>query len=274
MPAVTPAVEAERISVSYGPLVALAPSDLTVPAGSVTALIGPNGSGKTTLLSVVAGLQEPDAGSVLVLGQPPAEARSRTAYVLQTSKVNESLPVTVREVVTMARYAARGSFRWLTDDDRRKVRTAMERLAVDDLAGRHLVELSGGQRQRVFVAQGLAQDRDLLLLDEPLTGLDLVSARAIESVIAEERAAGRTVVYSTHDLANAATADHAVLLASRVVAAGPPASVLTSEHLAEAYGARLLELAPLFMDDAAHRPVPGRHVHARSVFPKTSGGGD
>src|SRR5688500_17204895 len=122
------------------------------------------------------------------------------------------------------------------------------------LRGRQIHELSGGQRQRVLVAQGLAQGADVLLLDEPVTGLDLASSHRIAEVMAAERAAGRTVVVATHDLAEASTADHVVLLAGRVVAAGPPAEALTRTTLAEAYGDRLLRLDgdTLLLDEGAH----------------------
>ena len=112
----------------------------------------------------------------------------------------------------------------------------MELLAITDLAKRHLSELSGGQRQRVFVAQGVAQDHDLLLLDEPLTGLDLVSARTIDQIIHSEPARGCSVVLTTHDLEEARAADHVLLMSGRVVASGPPSQVLTRDKLAEAYG--------------------------------------
>jgi ABC-type Mn2+/Zn2+ transport system ATPase subunit len=119
---------------------------------------------------------------------------------------------------------------------------------------RPLHQLSGGQRQRAFVAQGLAQGADLLLLDEPVTGLDLVSRQHILDAVAAERAAGRAVVVSTHDLGDASQADHLLLLAGRVVASGPPDEVLTDDHLAEAYGGHLLRLGnrTLILDDHAH----------------------
>jgi manganese transport system ATP-binding protein len=134
---------------------------------------------------------------------------------------------------------------------------------ITHLGGRHLRDLSGGQRQRTFVAQGLAQDHDMLLLDEPLTGLDLTSARAIDQVIHDERADGCTIIMTTHDLAEAHVADHVVLLAGRVIAAGPPAAVLTVKNLTAAYGPNLLhfEGERLFVDDPAHQPVAGLHAH-------------
>ena len=147
--------------------------------------------------------------------------------MLQTTDVDRTLPVTVRETVTMARYALRGRFGRLRAADRAAVDAALERMDVADLAGRQLHELSGGQRQRVLVAQGLAQQADLLLLDEPVTGLDVVSRELILEAVAAERAAGRTVVVSTHDLDDARRADVVMLLANRVVAFGPPDEVLT-----------------------------------------------
>ena len=180
------------------------------------------------------------AGDLLVCGAPPG--RHEVAHVLQTQHVNHALPVTVAEVVRMGRYRRRGPFRRLTADDRRAVDAAMARLDVTALADRHLDELSGGQRQRVYLAQGLAQEAELLLLDEPVTGLDITNLDRIADVLREETAAGRTVVITTHELHTAQAADHVVLLAGRVVASGPPDEVLTPEHLAEAYGGHLHEL--------------------------------
>jgi ABC-type Mn2+/Zn2+ transport system ATPase subunit len=189
-----------------------------------------------------------------VLGQPPQQARRRVAYVLQATKVAEHLPITVREAVTMGRYSARGATRRLQAADRALVDAAIERLELAALRGRQLGELSGGERQRVFVAQGLAQDAELLLLDEPVSGLDLPSQQRITEVIGAEREAGRTVVLSTHDLGEAAAADHLVLLSGGVVATGTPQEVLTTERLRTAYGGRLLQVAEgvLILDDGAH----------------------
>jgi manganese transport system ATP-binding protein len=253
------AVHAEDVVIAHDGRVAIRSSSFDIPAGRITTLIGPNGSGKSTLLDAIAGLIEPTSGTLEV---SPADER-RIAYVLQTKKVNDALPVTVREVVTMGRYASLGAYGWIRADDRRMVDESMERMAILDLTERHLNELSGGQRQRVFVAQGLAQDHDMLLLDEPMTGLDLPSARAIDEVIHDENAHGCTVVMSTHDLAEARAADHVVLLSGRVIASGPPEEVLTEEHLAEAYGWTSVhgDGDGLVIDDPAHQPAEERHIH-------------
>ena len=257
----TPGVEARDLVLGYGSTVALDRSSFVIPSGQVVAVIGPNGSGKSTLLNAIAGLIQPMSGTIDV---PARNTRAqRIAYVLQTTKVNDALPISVREVVTMGRYANTGSYRRLGSSDRQAVAEAMERTGISDLAGKHLDVLSGGQRQRVFVAQGLVQEHDLLLLDEPLTGIDLPTAQAIDAVIHQERTRGCTVIMTTHDLSEARVADHVVLLSGRVVAAGLPDDVLTSENLIAAYGPSLLHVdeGKVFIDDPAHRPVPGRHTH-------------
>ncbi len=251
------------VVLAYDGRVAVESSDFVVPAEALTAVIGPNGSGKSTLLNALAGLLEPREGEIQVLGRRPAEVHDRVAYVLQSTKLNEVMPVTVREVVAMGRYARHGMFGRLGRTDRAACSAAMERLAIGDLAGRHLTELSGGQRQRVFIAQGLAQDAEVLLLDEPLTALDLVSARAIETAIADEIAAGTTVVLTTHDVAEANAADHVLLMAGRVHTEGPPAVALAPDRLSDAYGIGIVHLedGSIVLDDAAHRPALERHVH-------------
>ncbi len=257
------AVEASGLELRQGERVALAASDFEIPNRLVTAVIGPNGSGKSTLLAGISGLLEPSAGSIRVLGLAPHEAVGRIAHVLQTTRVNETAPLTVREVVTMGRYPHTGLTGRMSEEDRSLVERALERMDISDLANRHLRELSGGQRQRVFVAQGLAQDHDLLLLDEPLTALDMVSAETIDAVIHEEQAEGRTVVLTTHDLAEAEAADHVLLLSGRVVASGKPSEALTRANLQTAYGPSLIHAgeAPPFLDDPAHRAAAPPHAH-------------
>lgn len=255
-----PAVTATDVEFRYGSHVAIAKSSFTIPSGAVTSLIGPNGSGKSTILNGIAQLATPTAGTLTV---HEARSSARIALVLQTTKVNDALPITVREVVSMGRYPSIGEFTRLRSHDRSIVDEAMDRMSIRDISSRHLSELSGGQRQRVFVAQGLAQDRDLLLLDEPLTALDLPSAQAIDAVIHDEQSRGGTVIMSTHDLAEARVSDHVILLARRVIASGTPEQVLTATNLKAAYGAALLHVEgeKIFLDDPAHVPTDQRHVH-------------
>jgi manganese transport system ATP-binding protein len=258
-------VRAEGLVLGYGGHVAVQASTFTIPARAVTAVIGPNGSGKSTLLHAVAGLVDPTAGTLQVLGSSPHSARPRIAYVLQSLSVPVGTPITVREAVGMARYPGLGLLGRRSAEDRRRVDDAMARLEVSGLQARHLTELSGGQRQRVYVAQGIAQDHELLLMDEPLTGLDLVSARTIDRIIHAERDGGCSVVLTTHDLEEAFAADHVLLMSGRVVASGPPQQVLTRDNLESAYGLGALhehdhasiERARFIDDPAEAHPLDG-----------------
>ncbi len=251
--ATAPAVEAVGLTLAHGSQVAVRDATFTVPVGGSTALIGPNGSGKSTLLHAIAGLHAPRGGTLRVLGGRATD-RDEIAYVPQHLHANQHLPISAREVVTMGCYAQRGAWGRLTDADREAVAESMARLDVTHLARRQLGSLSGGERQRVLVAQALAQGAPLLLLDEPLTGLDLPSQEHIVAVVDEERAAGHTVVASTHSLADAASADHLLLLAGRVVASGTPDEVLTEANLSTAYGPMVIRFGErgLLLDDSTH----------------------
>jgi ABC-type Mn2+/Zn2+ transport system ATPase subunit len=256
----TDSISLRAVAAQRGHTTVLSIEALDIPRG-VTAVIGPNGSGKSTLLHVIAGLLDPGAGTVAVTGRSPQQARRDIAYVLQTQHASEHLLVTADEVVGLARAATLGAFRPMRRADREAVRRATDRLEVTRLGRRHLADMSGGQRQRVFVAQGLAQGADILLLDEPVAGLDIVSADQIRRVIAEERAAGRFVVVATHDLEQARHADFVVLLNGRVIAAGAPEVALRPECLREAYGSRVLELdGTIVVDDGIHHE-DHEHLH-------------
>jgi iron complex transport system ATP-binding protein len=221
-----------------------------IPAGTITAIIGPNGSGKSTLLHTLAGLLPPISGDLVVLDQNPKEAVSDISYVLQSTQVPKGTPITVREVVAMGRYPASGWFRRLNSRDNERIALAMKELDVTDIRSRHLGELSGGQRQRVYVAQGIAQDHRLLIMDEPLTGLDLVSARTIDRIIHAETDRDCTVILTTHDLDEARAADFVLLLGQGSVVSGTPEIVLTQQNLQIAYGL------------GAHHPA---HEHATEL---------
>ena len=263
------AAVADDVVISRGERIALDTSSFRIPRGKITAIIGPNGSGKSTILHAIAGLLPVDSGSLSVLGEEPAASQKDVSYVLQYAAVPAGTPLTVGEAVLMGRYSSLGAFRRPSKDDRAKVAAAMAHLDITDLAQRHLGELSGGQRQRVYVAQGIAQDHSILLLDEPLTGLDITSAKTIDAIIHEEPTRGCSVVLTTHDLEEAQAADYVILTAGRVVACGPPAEVLTSAHLTQAYGLGALhdrnETAALLPTEHhhGHDPShnPGEHDH-------------
>ncbi len=243
----------DRVSVTFGGALALDQVSVDIPAGSSAALIGPNGSGKSTFLNVVSGLVRPSSGSIAV-------DRSRVAYVLQRHDHRRWMPITVREILQMGRTPDIGLFRRLRRADHEAVDRAAARMEITDLLARQFSELSGGQRQRVLVAQALTRDPTVLLLDEPITGLDLASQERILSLITEETAEGRTVVISTHHLDEARHCDMVILLAQHLVAAGPPDLVLTPKLLRIAYAGRVLgdhqdhghEHDLLMLDDHGH----------------------
>lgn len=254
------AVVGRHVVISRGDRVALKDSDFTIPQGAITAIIGPNGSGKSTLLHAIAGLLPISSGALSVLGATPELSQSQIAYVLQYTTVPAGTPLTVREAVAMGRYPSLGFLHRASAEDKQRVQMAMERLDITHLADRHLTELSGGQRQRVYVAQGITQDHSMLLLDEPLTGLDLNSAKTIDAIIHDEPARGCSVVLTTHDLEEARAANHVILTSGYVVASGPPDQVLTTDNLATAYGLGSLHE----MDDAAPLFPTEHHGHGVS----------
>lgn len=249
----------------YGPTAALREVSVSLPRGSATALLGPNGAGKSTLLNGIAGLIAPHSGKVTVHHRPGT--RRRAAYVLQNVKANEALPVTVREVVQMGRYSGCITWRRAGDRDREAATEAMERTGVAHLARRPFSRLSGGERQRVLLAQGLAAGLDLLLLDEPGAGLDMQSLAAIREVMRQETERGVTVVFATHHLDEARAADNVILLAGRVVAAGPPRRTLTVENMTAAYQRELVEVAPghHLLDDSHHQQADPSRSRERSI---------
>lgn len=251
-------MQARDLVLTYGTHVALRASTFEVPQAGVTAVIGPNGSGKSTLLSALAGLVPVAQGSLQVLGSPPEQARRRISYVFQSTPVSPGTPITVREAVGMGRYPCTGLFRRFSRADRAAVASAMETMRITDLADRHLHELSGGQRQRVMVAQGIAQDHEVLLLDEPLTGLDVNSARTIDELIHGQRSDGCAVILTTHDLDEARAADWVILVSGEVVSSGPPQTVCTRHHLEVAFGLGSLHEWEGFLDDPHEH---GDHDH-------------
>lgn len=241
------------ITVRFGDRVALDSVSFELPTGSSTALVGANGSGKTTLLNVLAGLVTPSSGTL----EP---RRPRVAYVLQHARDPLWVPVTVEEVLRMSRYRRRPFAARLKADDRAAIQQAADRLDISHLGRVPFGELSGGQRQRVLVAQALAQEADVVLMDEPITGLDMPSQERILAVIDDETAAGRTVVITTHHLEEAHHCQQVLVLANRLVAAGTPEEALRPDVLREAYDDHMFgahadhdhPVGVLWLDDHGH----------------------
>ena len=238
-------VEVENLTVRFDSFTALDRVSHTFEPGTATAVIGVNGSGKTTMLESIAGLQRPTSGSVS--GVP-----DRLAYVCQHLPATW-MPLTAGEVVAMGRYRERGLIGRFRAADRQAMLDAGERLGVNHLSNRSFGDLSGGQQQRVRIAQMLASEPDLILLDEPVTGLDIPSQDRILGVIEEYSRRGAAVIVTTHHLDEARHCDSVMLLANRLVAYGTPDEMLTAERLQEAFGEHLL-------GDHAH------HEHDQSMI--------
>ncbi|MFQ5859365.1 MAG: metal ABC transporter ATP-binding protein [Anaerolineae bacterium] len=234
-----PTVEVDRVSVNYNGKGALEDVSFRLEPGQRVAVVGPNGAGKSTLFKVIAGMLQPSAGKVRVYGHGP-HGHICIAYVPQRSQIDWTFPVTVADVVMMGRVGKIGLFRWPTRSDWDVVHSSLEQVGVEHLANQQIGELSGGQQQRVFIARALAQEAELLLLDEPLTGLDMPSQEAIFQILDGLEQRGVTAMVATHDLNLASEHfDLMMLLNRQMMAFGHPDQVLTSEALLRAYGGHM-----------------------------------
>jgi len=229
-------IDVHALTVRFNGVIALDNVTFALPAGMSAAVIGPNGAGKTTLFNVIAGTLAPSSGSVRIYGEQP-RGHVCIAHVPQRSRVDWDFPASVADVVMMGRVRKIGLFRWPSRADWQYVHKAMDRVGVCDLHDRKIGELSGGQQQRVFLAQALAQEAEIVMMDEPLTGLDLPSQEAIFNILDDLKSTGTTVMVSTHDISMAAARfDHVLLLNHRLVASGPPEEALQTEMLIKAFG--------------------------------------
>lgn len=236
-------VDARGLTVGHHRRAVLSDVDLSVAAGGSVALVGANGSGKSTMLRTLVGLLPRLGGELRVLGGEPGTRPKQLAYLSQFHASGFVLPLRSVDVVRMARFDRRGRFRRASAADERIVTGSMVRMGVDDLARQPLRSLSGGQQQRVYLAQVLAREADLIVLDEPTAGLDAPGREAFLDAMDAERARGAVVITCTHDIGEATRCDRVVLLAGRIVASGPPADVLTPEHLLETFGISLSRVA-------------------------------
>jgi len=241
------AVTVEQLAAGYGSVPVLAHVSLAAHPGQSVCVLGPNGGGKTTLFRVLLGELEPTSGRVELSGRP--------AYMAQTERTRLDFPVTALDVTLMGTLAA-GRW-WLPPRraERHASAAALERVGLADAAGTRFGELSGGQRQRALLARALVQDAQVLLLDEPLSGVDPASATLIASVFDELRAEGRTLLVASHDVESARSFDLVICLNRRQVAFGAPTETLTRATLQATYGHELIVLE----DSAATRAVTIQH---------------
>ncbi|MFO8115161.1 MAG: metal ABC transporter ATP-binding protein [Halorubrum sp.] len=236
----TAIVDLDGVTFAYGDTVAVSDVSLTVEAGEFLGLVGPNGSGKTTLLHLMLGLHDPDEGTVELFGRPVDEFDDggRIGYVSQqaTSR-GGAMPVTVRECVTMGRFAHAGRGR-LSEADRAAVAAAIETVGIADLTDRLVTELSGGQKQRAYIARALASDADLLALDEPTVGVDAESRDAFYALLDELNDDGITIILIEHDIGVVTDrANRIACINTELYHHGDTESFVESDALAEAYGA-------------------------------------
>jgi manganese/iron transport system ATP-binding protein len=234
-----PILSLAGVTLRYNGKAALDDVTFELITGEQVAVVGPNGAGKSTLFKIIAGVLPPTAGQVQVYGYGPG-GHICIAYVPQRSQVDWSFPVNVADVVMMGRVGKMGLFRRPGKRDWDYVHQCLKVVAMDDLAGRQIGELSGGQQQRVFIARALAQEAELMLMDEPLTGLDVKSQEDIFAILAELRQRRVTVLIATHDLNLAAERfDRVMLLNHQLLGLGRPDEIFTPEKLLAAYGGQM-----------------------------------
>lgn len=264
---------AEDLDVGYRSRAVLKHFSVDLGPGESLALIGTNGSGKSTLVKTVVGLLQPLGGRIEVLGSPPGTTPDRLAYLGQYHTSGHVLPLRARDMVSMGRFADLGLLKRFTKADRELVEQGMERMGVADLADRTLRDLSGGQQQRMYLAQVLARQADLLVLDEPTTGIDAAGRGFFDAAIAQELDRGASVVITTHDISEASRATQVALLAGRVVAIGDPASVLKRENLLDAFGAGARDIGSGFILTEEPHAHGHAHTHAHPDPPDPAIGG-
>lgn len=233
-------IEARNVTVTYrNGHTALHNATFAIPRGTVTALVGVNGAGKSTLFKAIMNFVPSASGSIKLLGRPVRQAlrENLVAYVPQSEEVDWTFPVLVEDVVMMGRYGHMGPLRRPRAADHSAVDNALQRVGMADHRKRQIGELSGGQRKRVFLARALAQDGQVILLDEPFTGVDVQTEDQIVALLKEMRAEGRVMLVSTHNLGSVPEfCDRTILVKGTVLAYGPTAEVFTHDNLEQAFG--------------------------------------
>ncbi|NNC22838.1 manganese/iron ABC transporter ATP-binding protein [Salinisphaera sp. USBA-960] len=252
----TTGIHADNVSVTYrNGHTALYDASFAIPCGTITALVGVNGSGKSTLFKALMGFVPVSHGRISLMGMSVEQAlrSNRVAYVPQSEEVDWAFPVLVEDVVMMGRYGHMGFLRRASAMDREAVDQALARVGMQDFRKRQIGELSGGQRKRVFLARSLAQEGQVILLDEPFTGVDVGTEERIIALLDELKKEGRVMLVSTHNLGSVPDfCDRTVMIKGTVVAAGPTATTFNQKNLEHAFGGTL------------------RHFHFSSDAPPTA----
>ncbi|WP_016951063.1 metal ABC transporter ATP-binding protein [Anabaena sp. PCC 7108] len=238
-------IDVENVTVDYHGKVALHGASMQLKTSSICGLVGMNGSGKSTLFKAIMGFVKPTIGRVLINGLPMrmVQKNNLVAYVPQSEEVDWNFPVSVYDVVMMGRYGYMNILRIPSVQDKQVVRESLERVQMWEMCNRQIGELSGGQKKRAFFARALAQQGKILLLDEPFTGVDIKTEKAMIDLLLELREQGHTILVSTHDLASITTFCNQVVLINRTILAyGNTSEVFTAENLSRTFGGSLGEL--------------------------------
>lgn len=273
-----PLLEVKHVTFGFGAEPVLQDVSLHLHPGQFAALVGPSGAGKTSLLKLILGLLQPSHGEICINGKTlQGQPAPRVGYVPQLEAVDWNFPVTVSQAVLMGRIRKSGIWPWPSRKDQQALETILERLGIAQLAKRHIRDLSGGQQQRVFLARALIAEPDLLVLDEPTTGVDMRTAENILHMLGELNQQGMTILISTHDLNTAAAhLPWVVCMNRRIIAQGTPEEVFTVDIMNETYQGDMLVIRQdgmLFVQQKPHghtyhdmlpNPVPGE-IPSRSA---------
>ena len=256
-----PLIELNAVGFTYGAKPVLEDIFLHLHQGQFAALVGPSGAGKTTLLKLVLGTLEPTSGEICI-GEDGAHKRRKRAdlkvgYVPQLETVDWNFPVTVEQAVRMGLTQQSGWRPWASADEKRRLSNVLHRLGIGELSQRHIRDLSGGQQQRVFLARALIAEPDLLVLDEPTTGVDIRAAEDILHLLAHLNEQGMTIFMTTHDLNMAAAhTPWVICLNQRIIAQGMPEDVFTVEILNETYKGDMMVIRQEGMLFVQQKPHP------------------
>lgn len=232
-------VQVEDCTVAYNGKVALHQANLELNRGSISGLVGMNGSGKSTLFKAIMGFIKPTNGRIFIKGMPinKAQKQNLVAYIPQSEDVDWNFPINVQDVVMMGRYGYMNLFRIPRKNDRQAVAESLARTNMSEFKFRQIGELSGGQKKRAFVARALAQQAQIILLDEPFAGVDVKTEKVLIQLLVELRNMGHTILISTHDLSSISTfCDDVVLINRTILAYGPTEEIFTEENISRTFG--------------------------------------
>lgn len=239
----TQSIDVKNLTIAYQHKKAIENINISIQPGRITGIIGPNGAGKSTLLKGIIGLIKAESGGVQVGGQSIDLIRKKIAYVEQRSAIDLTFPIKVDETVLLGTFPKLGLFKRPRKAQKEKVVECLKQVKMEDFAKRQIGNLSGGQLQRVFIARALAQEADIIFLDEPFVGIDMVSEKVIVDILKELRNQGKTIVIVHHDLHKTREYfDNLIILNKKLIAEGDVNDVFTTETIQKAYGESMGEI--------------------------------